>query len=50
MFKTRLSQWRLSKNTRRDDYFGLALLYEAGKDAGKSDVEFLIRGRKKTVA
>lgn len=50
MIKTRLSQWRLSKNTRRDDYFGLALLYEASQDAGKSDVEFLIRGRKKTVA
>jgi tetratricopeptide (TPR) repeat protein len=50
MFKTRFSQWRLSKNTRGDDYFALALLYEASKAAGNSDVEFLIRDRRKTVA
>src|SRR5450432_294507 len=50
MFKASFSQWRLSKNTRGDDYFALALLYEASKAAGNSDVEFLIRDRRKTVA
>jgi hypothetical protein len=50
MFKTRISQWGLSKNARGDDYYGLALLYQGRKDAGKSETEFFIRDRKKTVA
>jgi tetratricopeptide (TPR) repeat protein len=50
MFKTRLSQWGFSKNARGDDYYALALLYQSRKDAGKSETEFFIRDRKKTVA
>lgn len=50
MFKTRLSQWGLSKNAKGNDYYALALLYQRRKDAGKSDTEFFIRDRKKSVA
>lgn len=50
MFKTRLSQWGFSKYARGDDYYALALLFKGRQDAGKSDTEFLIRDRRKTVA
>lgn len=51
MYKTRLSQWGFAKNARGEDYRALAALHRTRKDsAGKPATEFLVRGRKKTIA
>jgi tetratricopeptide (TPR) repeat protein len=50
MFKSRLRQWGFVKNLSSNDWHALAKLYKARRDSGKQATEFLINGRRKTIA
>jgi hypothetical protein len=50
MFKGRIRQWEFNKNIRGDDWAALAILHKIRKDSGKRSTEFLVHGKKKTVA
>src|ERR1700743_564492 len=50
MFKGRIRLWEFNKNIREGDWAALAKLHKIRKDRGKRSTEFLVHGRKKTVA
>lgn len=50
MFKGRIRQWEFNKNIRAEDWAALAILHKTRKDAGKRSTEFLVHGKRKTVA
>jgi tetratricopeptide (TPR) repeat protein len=50
MFKARIRQWEFNKNIRAEDWAALAILHKTRKDSGKRSTEFLVHGKKKTVA
>jgi tetratricopeptide (TPR) repeat protein len=50
MFKGRIRQWEFNKNIRGEDWAALAILHKTRKDAGKRTTEFLVHGKRKTVA
>lgn len=50
MFKSRLQQWGFVKNLSSNDWHALAKLYKARRGSGKQATEFLVNGRRKTVA
>jgi hypothetical protein len=50
MFKTRLRQWSFSKNISSSEWHAVAKLYKTRRDCGKHITEFLVSGRRKTIA
>jgi hypothetical protein len=50
MFKGRIRLWGFNKNIREGDWEALAKLHKIRKDRGKRSTEFLVHGKKKTVA
>jgi tetratricopeptide (TPR) repeat protein len=50
MFKARIRQWGFVKNVSSNDWHALAKLYKSRRDAGKQPTEFLVNGRRKTIA
>ncbi len=50
MFKARLGPWGLNKNSKNKDWGAIAKLHEIRKESGKSATEFLVHGRKRTLA
>ena len=50
MFKARLGPWGLNKNSKNNDWGAIAKLHKIRKESGKSATEFLVHGRKRTLA
>src|SRR5271170_534037 len=50
MYKSRLRQWGFVKNLSSNEWYALAKLYKARRDSGKQATEFLVNGRRKTIA
>ena len=50
MFKGRIRLWEFNKNIRGEDWAALAILHKIRKDSGKRSTEFLVHGKKRTVA
>ena len=50
MFKGRIRTWEFNKNIRGEDWAALAILHKIRKDSGKRSTEFLVHGKKRTVA
>jgi Tetratricopeptide repeat len=50
MFKARLGPWGLNKNSKNNDWAAIAKLNKIRREAGKSATEFLVHGRKRTLA
>ena len=50
MFKARLGLWGLNKNSKNNDWGAIAKLHKMRKESGKSASEFLVHGRKRTLA
>jgi hypothetical protein len=50
MFKARLGPWGFNKNSKNNDWGAIAKLHKIRKDSGKSATEFLVHGRKRTLA
>jgi hypothetical protein len=50
MFKARLGHWGVNKNSKNNDWGAIAKLHKIRKESGKSATEFLVHGRKRTLA
>jgi hypothetical protein len=50
MYKTRLKEWGYNKNARSCDWDAVAILHQTRKENGKKATEFLVHGKKRTVA
>ncbi len=50
MFKARLGPWGLNKNSKNNDWGAMAKLHKIRRETGKSATEFLIHGRRRTLA
>ncbi|KAF7509198.1 hypothetical protein GJ744_008258 [Endocarpon pusillum] len=50
MFKARLGPWGLNKNSKNNDWGAMAKLHKIRRESGKSATEFLIHGRRRTLA
>jgi hypothetical protein len=50
MFKARLGLWGLNKNSKNNDWGAIAKLHKIRKESGKSASEFLVHGRRRTLA
>jgi Tetratricopeptide repeat len=50
MFKARLGLWGLNKNSKNNDWGAIAKLHKIRKESGKFASEFLVHGRKRTLA